>query len=106
MTPSELKAFPLCGIHLVPTREGNAYHPNVSQREAMGHKPRFCFIQGSHIGSELFDFWQTRIGSGGGISYEVVEGLPVFNNLNQGTPVTPEFLNDCFNFIRGKSNGY
>lgn len=33
------------------------------------------------------------------VAYEIVDGVPVFNNFGQGTQADSAFLNKCFDFL-------
>ena len=92
MTPAPC---PFCGAVLVRSRNGWA-HP---ARKALPQPQQArCPLVGHFFGDKYLEwsgwreeptFWH----------YEVVDGLPVFNNQGRGEPATLEFVNDCFGYI-------
>ena len=79
-----------------------AHHPTIKERTHRGEQDvGFCFMQGHHVGDALRETWNTRAAAG--CHYVVQDGMPVFNDEGRGLSVSVQFLNDCFDYFRGRS---
>lgn len=92
MTP---KACPFCAAPWV-RRDSYWIHGKVIRENK---HDQFCILQGSSLLPFAVGRYNLAIPETVW-HYEVVDGLPIFNNEGRGSPASMEFVNDCFNYIR------
>lgn len=89
MTPAPC---PCCGARLRRSKAGWAHPEQKEQRD----KP--CVLAGNFFGDKYLEWvgWPPQPVW----HYEVVDGLPIFNQDGRGKPADIDFVNACFDYIR------
>jgi hypothetical protein len=96
----ELPPCPFCGHNLTIIRDSE-----TGRFITAAHNQKVpCYLNKIAISAVPPPFvaaWCERApGAKSAISFELQDGLPVFNEFGQGAPVDANFLNRCFDFIR------
>lgn len=97
---SAIKGCPLCGAPMLGRGNEFLHSDRHSVRRDIGLGDNSCFLLGTVILTRQIAAWNELHRAPATWYFEVVEGLPRFNDLGQGEPASLAFINECFDYIR------